>query len=577
MLQAASQADWQTAWEVFSASNPLPFSTAYLCRAECRHVCHPYKDTPAVDMSRVEQTAAERVMESSVPDLSAMLTQGPSRPDEIAPSPQRFGLDRFDRFDPDMPERGTRFSARPQPRESSAAVMDEPGARAAVVGSTPAALSAAYHLARGGYEVTVFSSEQSVGGWLQDAATGLRLPIGALQRDIARLRGMGIIFDELPAAAVDEYRNLRERDYDVVLVAPQMVNEERRAALVGDCFRGLVDANAFVRATKLHAVGLPDKIIVLGTGFDGVDAARVALAHGCDEVTLLLHTISHESPINSAEIRLVKEEGIRIRFCDFLQIKIARKQNGFEVVFPNTETRTEGQMILLDGAIMPYTADEGAMITLGPVRPSTMAIDIQTMLTETPGVFAIDPIRLANNSVTEEMAQGARAARIAREFVEGRSMDPALTPVWLSAQSSRKPCLTTGGAMPAIIAKTASRSAAQEAARCTNCSKTILIENAKCIGCLRCLESCFTGALYATDETGRPLLHPWRRKPAIHVDNGLCERCGGCVKLCPTKAISMQTLTLRHTEPELPVTTRRSKEETPTWEPFTEWTSEPER
>jgi ferredoxin len=376
---------------------------------------------------------------------------------------------------------------------------------------------------------------------------------------MARLRSAGIKFSALPAPA--DYRNLREQGYDVVLLAPQMVNAGRRAALVRDCFRGFVDSNAFIRATNRHAVSLPDKMLVLGTGFDSVDTARVALARGCEDVTLLVHATSCESPISSAEIRLMRQEGVKAKHCDFLKIKIERKPDGLQVVFPNAETRVEGKMVLIDGSIMPHTSDEGLTITLGSARPETTAVDVQTMITDAPGVFAMDPIRLANNSITEELAQGERAARIAREFVEGRVAEPALTPVWMDAKPSTFRNSIRGGDMSSTIDEVMPRSAAQEATRCRRCNRSVLIDADKCIGCLRCLETCFTGALYATDESGRPLAHPWRRKPIIKADNNLCEKCGACVSLCPTGAISLNTLVLRQDQCDLPVTGKHIEEE----------------
>jgi NADPH-dependent glutamate synthase beta subunit-like oxidoreductase/ferredoxin len=556
MLQAASAADWAAAWKIFSASSPLPFSAAYLCRGECRKACHPHKDHPSVDVRRIEQTAAKHMLESDEPESSGASTR---RHD----MPARFSGWRLDESALDT---GDRLALRPQPRESMAAVMDEPAAKAAIVGSAPAALSAAYHLALAGYEVTAFSSEQSLGGWLQDAAAGACLPLAALRRDLARLTDMGIQFAEL-SSENDDYRNLRDQGYDVVLVAPQMVNAERRAALVRHCFRGLVDANAFVRAANRHALPLPGKIIVLGTGFDSIDTARVALARGCKEVTLLLHATPCESPVSGEEIKQARQEGIQVRYCDFLQTRIERKDNIFEVRIPGSMGGIAGQMILLDGSTMPHTADEGATITLGPARPSALAIDVQTMITDMPGVFAIDPIRLANNSLAEELAQGEDAARIAREFVEGRVMEPALIPVWMDARQTPK---RTGGTMSATLIP---KSPAQEAARCAKCNKSVAIDNEKCIGCLKCLEGCNIGALYATDESGRPLAHPWRGKPVIRVDNHLCEHCGACVNVCPTKAISMKSLTLRRSEPSLPMIAPK-EENTAAWQRYTEWAPE---
>jgi NADPH-dependent glutamate synthase beta subunit-like oxidoreductase len=68
------------------------------------------------------------------------------------------------------------------------------GKKVLVVGSGPAGLSAAYHLARSGHSVSVYEAGGAIGGLMRYGIPAYRLPVNILDAEIARLQNMGIQF-----------------------------------------------------------------------------------------------------------------------------------------------------------------------------------------------------------------------------------------------------------------------------------------------------------------------------------------------------------------------------------------------
>ena len=70
----------------------------------------------------------------------------------------------------------------------------ESGFSAAVVGSGPAGLSAAFFLRRLGHAVTVYERQEAIGGMLRYAIPAYRLPRETLDKLIQALQAMGVVF-----------------------------------------------------------------------------------------------------------------------------------------------------------------------------------------------------------------------------------------------------------------------------------------------------------------------------------------------------------------------------------------------
>lgn len=104
-------------------------------------------------------------------------------------------------------------------RAYTPAVSKSEAARIAIVGAGPAGLSAAYHLTRMGYAVTVFEAAPLLGGMMRYRIPRAVIPIEVLDAEIANILGLGI---ELRAGCIvgrDVPLEQLQRDYRVVFFA----------------------------------------------------------------------------------------------------------------------------------------------------------------------------------------------------------------------------------------------------------------------------------------------------------------------------------------------------------------------
>lgn len=184
----------------------------------------------------------------------------------------------------------------------------------AIVGSGPAGLSAAYHLARLGYMVTVFESGDELGGVMRTGIPAYRLPRDVLDREIDFILDQGI--EARKNHAVDRKELLRlSCEYDAVLIATGL--QESRSLDLGPTHGGSrerimqgIDFLDRVRSDTLSITG--NHVLVIGGGNTAVDAARSARRLGAGDVRIIYRRTRDQMPAIAEEIDAAVEEGIRI-------------------------------------------------------------------------------------------------------------------------------------------------------------------------------------------------------------------------------------------------------------------------
>jgi NADPH-dependent glutamate synthase beta subunit-like oxidoreductase len=183
----------------------------------------------------------------------------------------------------------------------------------AVVGSGPGGMTAAYHLARFGYPVTVFEAFPKPGGMLRYGIPDYRLPAEILDAEINRVLDLGVELKLNTAVGSDVTLDDLRKDYKAIFVA---IGAHRGIQLRVD---GEDAPNVFTGTDFLHRVNQGEKVeigsrvVVIGGGDTAVDAARVSRRFGAD-VTIVYRRTRDEMPAIDEEVEAAYEEGIEIHF-----------------------------------------------------------------------------------------------------------------------------------------------------------------------------------------------------------------------------------------------------------------------
>jgi NADPH-dependent glutamate synthase beta subunit-like oxidoreductase len=190
----------------------------------------------------------------------------------------------------------------------------------AIVGSGPAGLAAAYHLALYGYGVTVYEAGARLGGLLRTGIPEFRLPSEVLDREVARILDLGV--EVVTGVFIDRERLLAiAGSHDAVLVATGL--QELRALRLGvgedDMVVQGIDFLDLVRAGAAPRMDGED-VVVVGGGNTAMDAARSALRLGANTVRIVYRRTRKEMPAIHEEIEEALEEGIEM---DFLTLPVA--------------------------------------------------------------------------------------------------------------------------------------------------------------------------------------------------------------------------------------------------------------
>ena len=188
------------------------------------------------------------------------------------------------------------------------------GKKVAVVGSGPAGHSAAYQLARLGYAVTIFEKSPKPGGLNRGGIPDWVLPQDILDREIDRLRELGVTIKTNVEVGKDVSWDDLQRGYDACVLAVGLT-EPNRVRAEGEDKKGVVYGLPFLRDIGMGTsqVTLGARVAVIGGGNTAIDCAREAFRQGALEVTMItVEANPKEMPCVPEDLHDMVEEGVEL-------------------------------------------------------------------------------------------------------------------------------------------------------------------------------------------------------------------------------------------------------------------------
>ncbi|HOE22343.1 MAG TPA: FAD-dependent oxidoreductase [Smithellaceae bacterium] len=159
----------------------------------------------------------------------------------------------------------------------------ETGKKIAVVGGGPAGLSVAWQLWLSGHDVTIVESRKQLGGKITDSIPKSRIPAEVVEHEIARL-ARNLTRTQTGQALTRQGFAKLKNDHDFVVIAAG-AQSPRKLPVPG--MDRTISALEFLRQSKLDCANAGEKVVIIGAGNVGCDAATEAFRLGAKSVTLI--------------------------------------------------------------------------------------------------------------------------------------------------------------------------------------------------------------------------------------------------------------------------------------------------
>ncbi|MDR0760370.1 MAG: NADPH-dependent glutamate synthase [Treponema sp.] len=204
-------------------------------------------------------------------------------------------------------------------------VKPKTGKKAAIIGSGPAGLTVAADIAREGHSVTIFEAFHKTGGVMVYGIPEFRLPKAIVQAEVDNLKKMGVqIETNFLAGRTRTVKEFLEDDgYDAVFIGVG-AGLPKFLGCPGENLVGVFSANEYLTRANLMKAYDPGKaatpmysskiVTVIGGGNVAMDAARMALRLGAEQVYVIYRRTRDEMPARAEEVEHAMEEGIVFNF-----------------------------------------------------------------------------------------------------------------------------------------------------------------------------------------------------------------------------------------------------------------------
>ncbi|MFX0042623.1 MAG: FAD-dependent oxidoreductase [Candidatus Hodarchaeota archaeon] len=419
---------------------------------------------------------------------------------------------------------------------------DKKEEKVAIVGSGPAGLTVAYHLARRGYPVTIFEKEPYAGGMLRLGIPDYRLPPDILESDIEHIKKYGVeIKTNTPIGPDLTLDDLKKQGFKAIFIAIGLHNS-RKMDFECEDIEDVIYGVEFLRKLNLSekVPNLKDKVVgVVGGGDVAMDAARSSIRLGAKKVIIIYRRSEQEMPASREEIDRAREEGIEFKFLTVPTKDTSGKGKKLteieciEMKLGEPDESGRRRPIAIEGSEFKMKIDT-LILSIGQEPDCTLIesaskkklyinkwgyieTDEISFATNIPGVFAGGEIVTGAGSAIEAIATGNKAAIVIEKYLKGENIselketipDYKVADVITSASIQNIESFSCQERNEFTICVPDERiynfnevasgmdeeSSIEEASRCLNCGV--------CCECFECVRACQANAVdhSLTDET----------------------------------------------------------------------------
>ncbi len=264
-----SKGDFLEAVRVIKEKNPLPLVCGRICVHPCEFECRRNLEDEAVAINPLKRFVADYEMNSG------------SRV-EVAKAPAT-------------------------------------GLQVAVVGGGAEGLTAANFLARLGHQPTIYEAMPKLGGLLRTVIPESRLPKDVLDWEIQGILETGVAAETDQKLGKDfTIDELLEKGFSAVFVATGGWDAQLSSGIREEPVEVLPGVQLLAHFTLSYISGNPPSIgknvMIVGGGNTSIDAARICLEAGAEEVSIVFRGKRAQAPYSEAELQAAEKQGIRFYF-----------------------------------------------------------------------------------------------------------------------------------------------------------------------------------------------------------------------------------------------------------------------
>ena len=323
-----------------------------------------------------------------------------------------------------------------------------------IIGAGPAGLACAEELRKVGYKITIYDRYDRPGGLLIYGIPNFKLEKFVVERRTNLLKESGISFQQNIEIGKNFTLDELKEKHDAILIATG-VYKPRDINLPGHNLKNIFPAMEFLTASNRKGLGEKVQIfdngtlnaenknvVVIGGGDTAMDCVRTAVRQNAKSVKCLYRRDRENMPGSTREVYNAEEEGV-----EFIWLSNPKKFNGAQsvssvlvekmklgkadssgrrmpLIIPNSDFEIKADLVIKALGFDPEDLPKlfsNEKLTIS--KWGTIKINLKSMETNIPGVFAAGDIVRGASLVVWAIRDGRDAATEIQKYLEQQKIN----------------------------------------------------------------------------------------------------------------------------------------------------------